>query len=256
MLKIRVIPCLDVKEGRVVKGINFVDLKDAGDPVEQAKIYDDQGADELCFLDITASIEKRDILFDIINKTAKNCFMPLTVGGGIRKVEDVRKLLYAGADKVSINSAAIQEPNLIRESSNRFGKQCIVIAIDAKKSNNINCKSGYEVFSHGGTKNTNLDAVEWAKQCVDFGAGEILLTSMDNDGTKKGFNIQLTNKVTKNINIPVIASGGVGELKHFTEGACKTDASGLLAASVFHYGEFTIKQVKKELNKNGVAVRI
>ena len=256
MLKIRVIPCLDVKEGRVVKGINFVDLKDAGDPVEQAKIYDDQGADELCFLDITASLEKRDILFDIIHKTAKNCFMPLTVGGGVRKVEDVRKLLYSGADKVSINSAAIYEPGLIKESSNRFGKQCIVIAIDAKKTKNKNCKSGYEVFSHGGTKNTNLDAVEWAKQCTDFGAGEILLTSMDNDGTKKGFNIELTNKVTKNINIPVIASGGVGELQHFTEGACKTDATGLLAASVFHYGLFTIKEVKKELNKNGVAVRL
>ena len=256
MLKIRVIPCLDVKEGRVVKGINFVDLKDAGDPVEQAKIYDDQGADELCFLDITASLEKRDLLFDIIHETAKKCFMPLTVGGGVRKVEDVRRLLYSGADKVSINSAAIYEPALIKEASNRFGKQCIVIAIDAKKTKNINCKSGYEVFSHGGTKNTNLDAVEWAKQCDDYGAGEILLTSMDNDGTKKGFNIELTNQVTNNINIPVIASGGVGELKHFTEGACKTDASGLLAASVFHYGKFTINEVKKELYKNGVAVRV
>ncbi len=256
MLKIRVIPCLDVKEGRVVKGINFFDLKDAGDPVEQAKIYDDQGADELCFLDITASIEKRDIIFDIIHKTAKKCFMPLTVGGGVRKVEDVRKLLYYGADKVSINSAAIYEPSLIKNSSNRFGKQCIVIAIDAKKTNNLSCKSGYEVFSHGGTKNTNLDVVEWAKQCAEYGAGEILLTSMDNDGTKKGFNIDLTNKVTKNINIPVIASGGVGELKHFTEGACKTEATGLLAASVFHYGKFTINEVKKELNNYGVAVRI
>ena len=217
MLKIRVIPCLDVKEGRVVKGINFIDLKDAGDPVEQAKIYDDQGADELCFLDITASIEKRDILFDIVNKTAKKCFMPLTVGGGVRKVEDIRKLLYSGADKVSINSAAIYRPQLIKDASNRYGKQCIVIAIDAKKTNRITCKSGYAVYSHGGTKETNLDAVDWAKQCAEFGAGEILLTSMDNDGTKKGFNIDLTNKVTKSLKIPVIASGGVGELKHFTE---------------------------------------
>ncbi len=256
MLKTRVIPCLDVKEGRVVKGINFVDLKDAGDPVEQAKIYDKQGADELCFLDITASIEKRDILFDIVNKTAKKCFMPLTVGGGVKKVEDVRKLLYSGADKVSINSSAIYEPQLIKNASNRFGKQCIVIAIDAKKTCKSSCKSGYEVFSHGGTKETNLDVVDWAKQCADFGAGEILLTSMDNDGTKKGFNIELTNKVTKSIKIPVIASGGVGELKHFTEGACETEATGLLAASVFHFGRFTINEVKKELNKNGVAVRL
>ncbi len=256
MLKIRIIPCLDVKEGRVVKGINFIDLKDAGDPVEQAKTYDEQGADELCFLDITASIEKRDILFDIVNKTAKKCFMPLTVGGGVRKVEDIRKLLYSGADKVSINSAAIYEPQLIKNASNRFGKQCIVIAIDAKKTSKSICKSGYEVFSHGGTKETNLDVVDWSKQCADFGAGEILLTSMDNDGTKKGFNVELTNKVTKSIKIPVIASGGVGELEHFTEGACKTEATGLLAASVFHFGKFTINEVKKELSKNGVAVRL
>ena len=256
MLKIRVIPCLDVKEGRVVKGINFIDLKDAGDPVEQAKIYDEQGADELCFLDITASIEKRDILFDIVNKTAKKCFMPLTVGGGVRKVEDIRKLLYSGADKVSINSAAIYEPQLIKDASDRFGKQCIVIAIDAKKTSKSSCKSGYEVFSHGGTKETNLDVVDWVKQCAVFGAGEVLLTSMDNDGTKKGFNIELTNKVTKSIKIPVIASGGVGELKHFTEGSCETEASGLLAASVFHFGKFTISEVKKELNKNGVSVRL
>jgi len=256
MLKTRIIPCLDVKEGRVVKGINFFDLKDAGDPVEQAQIYDEQGADELCFLDITASLEKRKILFDIINKTAKKCFMPLTVGGGIREVEDIKKLLYYGADKVSINSAAIYNPNLIREASNRFGRQCIVIAIDAKSSKKKSCKSGYEVFSHGGTKETNLDAVAWAKKCVKLGAGEVLLTSMDNDGTKKGFNINLTKKITSNINTPVIASGGVGKLEHFTQGALETGASGLLAASVFHYGKFTINQVKKELNKNGVAVRL
>lgn len=256
MLKIRVIPCLDVKEGRVVKGINFVGLKDAGDPVEQAKIYDKQGADELCFLDITASTEKRGLLFDMINKTAKNCFMPLTVGGGISKIEDIRKLLYSGADKVSINSAAIYKPQLVKDASNRYGKQCIVIAIDAKRTNKTSCKSGYEVFSHGGSKETNIDVVDWARKCEELGAGEILLTSMDNDGTKKGFNIELTNKVTNSVKVPVIASGGVGELKHFTEGASETEASGLLAASVFHYGKFTIHEVKKELDKNGVAVRL
>ncbi len=256
MLKIRIIPCLDVKEGRVVKGINFFDLKDAGDPVEQAQIYNDQGADELCFLDITASLEKRDILFDIINRTAKKCFMPLTVGGGIKEVEDIKKLLYAGADKVSINSAAIYNPKLIQDSSNRFGRQCIVIAIDARKTKKKICKSGYEVFSHGGTKATNIDAVEWAKKSVKLGAGEILLTSMDNDGTERGFNIDLTKKITSSVNTPVIASGGVGKLEHFTEGALETKASGLLAASVFHYGKFTINQVKNELNKNGVPVRI
>lgn len=256
MLKIRIIPCLDVKEGRVVKGINFFNLKDAGDPVEQANIYDRQGADELCFLDITASLEKREILYEIINKTAKKCFMPLTVGGGISQVEDVKKLLYSGADKVSINSAAIYNPNLIKETSDRFGKQCIVIAIDAKKTNKKNCGSGYEVFSHGGTRKTGLDVVDWAKRCEELGAGEVLLTSMDNDGTEKGFNIDLTKKVTLNINIPVIASGGVGELEHFTQGAKETRATGLLAASVFHYGKFTIKQVKEELDLNGVPVRI
>ena len=256
MLKVRIIPCLDVKNGRVVKGINFFDLKDAGDPVEQAKVYDEQGADELCFLDITASLEKREILFDIINKTAKNCFMPLTVGGGVSSVEDVRKMLLAGADKVSINSSAIQNPNLIANASETFGKQCIVIAIDAKKTNNRNIKSGYEVFSHGGTKKTNLDALEWAKKCVLLGAGEILLTSMDNDGTKKGFNIKLTKKITNEISTPVIASGGVGELEHFTKGVKEANVSGLLAASVFHYGKFTIKQVKKELLQEGIPVRV
>ena len=256
MLKNRIIPCLDVKNGRVVKGIKFVDLVDAGDPVEQAKIYDQQGADELCFLDITASIEKRDILFDIVNKTAKKCFMPLTVGGGIKSVKDIKTLLYSGADKVSINSAAIYKPELIKEAADRFGSQCIVIAIDAKKTAKKNLKSGYEVFSHGGTKETNIDVIEWAKKSVNLGAGEILLTSMDSDGTKKGFNIDLTKKVTATVNTPVIASGGVGELKHFTEGATETNASGLLAASVFHYGKFSITEVKRELHKNGVSVRI
>ena len=256
MLKVRIIPCLDVKEGRVVKGINFFDLKDAGDPVEQAQAYDEQGADELCFLDITASLEKREIIYDIINKTAKKCFMPLTVGGGIKEVEDIKKLLYSGADKVSINSAAIYNPKLIKEASDRFGKQCIVIAIDAKKTEKKICKSGFEVFSHGGTKETNLDVVSWAKKCEDLGAGEVLLTSMDNDGTKKGFNISLTKKVASVISIPLIASGGVGELHHFTEVAKKTHASGLLAASVFHFGKFTINEVKKELDNNGVPVRL
>jgi len=256
MLKTRIIPCLDVKEGRVVKGINFFDLKDAGDPVEQAKAYDAQGADELCFLDITASLEKRDILYDIINDTAKKCFMPLTVGGGVKEVDDVKKLLYSGADKVSINSAAIYNPKLIKDASDRFGKQCIVVAIDAKKTNNKVCTSGFEVFSHGGTKGTNLDVLNWVKKCEEFGAGEILLTSMDNDGTEKGFNINLTKKVASIIGIPLIASGGVGKLDHFTEAAIKTQASGLLAASVFHYGKFTINDVKKELKKNGVPVRI
>lgn len=256
MLKTRVIPCLDVKDGRVVKGINFFNLKDAGDPVEQAKIYDLQGADELCFLDITASIEKRDLLYDIINKTAKNCFMPLTVGGGISSIEDIRKLLFYGADKVSINSSAIYNPNLITEAAERFGSQCIVVAIDAKKTNKKNFSSGYEVFSHGGTRETNLDVLKWTKECASLGAGEILLTSMNNDGTKKGFNISLTKMVTDSITIPVIASGGVGELKHFTDGVLKANASGLLAASVFHYGKFTIRQVKKELYNAGIPVRI
>ena len=256
MLKTRIIPCLDVDNGRVVKGINFISLKDAGDPVEQATVYSKEGADEITFLDITATHQKRKPMLDIIKKTAEKCFVPLTVGGGIRDVKGVTDFLLAGADKVSINSAAIKNPRLIEECSNKFGNQCIVIAIDAKKTCKSSCKSGYEVFSHGGTKETNLDVVDWVKQCADFGAGEILLTSMDNDGTKKGFNIELTNKVTKSIKIPVIASGGVGELKHFTEGACETDASGLLAESDFHFGKFTINEVKKELNKNGVAVRL
>ena len=256
MLKTRIIPCLDVKEGRVVKGINFFNLRDAGDPVEQAKIYDEQGADELCFLDITASIEKRDILFDIINKTANKCFMPLTVGGGINSVDDIKKLLFSGADKVSINSSAISNPNLITKAADRFGSQCIVVAIDAKKTNKKNFISGYEVFSHGGTKETGLDALKWAKKAVALGAGEILLTSMDNDGTKKGFNINLTRKITNIVNTPVIASGGVGKLEHFIEGAKETKATGLLAASVFHYGKLTIREVKKVLSKEGIPVRI
>ena len=255
MLKVRIIPCLDVKEGRVVKGINFFDLKDAGDPVEQAKIYDEQGADELCFLDITASLEKRDILFDIISRTASKCFMPLTVGGGVKEVEDIRNLLFAGADKVSINSSAIINPKLIEMGANEFGSQCIVVAIDAKATNNKSIKSGYEVFSHGGTRPTGLDAVQWAEKVVERGAGEILLTSMDQDGTKKGFNLDLTNKVSSVINTPLIASGGVGEPKHFIEGF-NAGASGLLAASIFHFGKFSINEVKKILYQEGIPVRI
>ena len=256
MLKVRIIPCLDVKDGRVVKGINFFDLKDAGDPVRQAQIYDKQGADELCFLDIAASLEKRNIILEMINRVAKKCFMPLTIGGGISSVKDIRNLLNAGADKISINSSAIKNPNLIRKAANNFGSQCIVVAIDAKATIEREMPSGYQVFSYGGTKATGLDAVEWAKQAVKMGAGEILLTSMDNDGTKKGFNLDLTKKVTSSINTPVIASGGVGDLKHFVSGFKQGGASGLLAASVFHYGQFTIKDVKRVLLDEGIPVRI
>ncbi len=256
MLKVRIIPCLDVKEGRVVKGINFLDLQDAGDPIEQAKAYDQQGADELCFLDITASIEKRGIILDIINQTATKCFMPLTVGGGVGSVQDMRKLLYAGADKVSINTAAIKNPSLISDGANNFGNQCIVVAIDAKASDSLNIKSGYEVFSHGGTQPTNIDVVDWAKIAEKNGAGEILLTSMDRDGTKKGFNIEITSKVTNSVSIPVIASGGVGRPEHFVEGVKKGGASGLLAASIFHYGKYSIEDVKKVLSKEGIPVRM
>ena len=256
MLKVRIIPCLDVKDGRVVKGINFLNLKDAGDPVEQAKVYDKQGADELCFLDITASLEKRGLILDIINKTAVKCFMPLTVGGGVRSVEDIRKLLYAGADKVSINSAALYNSKLISEAANNFGSQCIVVAVDVKATKNVDIKSGYEVFSHGGTRPTKIDAIEWVKLAESKGAGEILLTSMDRDGTKKGFNNNITRKVVDNINIPVIASGGVGSPRHFVDGVKKGGASGLLAASIFHFGKYSIADVKNVLSKEGIPVRI
>ncbi len=256
MLKLRIIPCLDVKDGRVVKGINFIDLIDAGDPIESAKVYDEQGADELCFLDITASLENRGLLFDIVNNTAKKCFMPLTVGGGVKNVEDIRKLLFAGADKVSINSAAISNPNLISDGANNFGNQCIVVAIDAKATKNSRIKSGYEVFSHGGTTATNIDAVEWAKKAVNCGAGELLITSMDRDGTKKGFDLDLTKKISSRVSVPIVASGGVGSLKDFVDGFKKGGATGLLAASVFHFGNFTIKEVKKKLKAEGLPVRI
>jgi cyclase len=252
MLKIRVIPCLDVKDGRVVKGVNFVDLKDAGDPVEQAKIYDEAGADELCFLDITASSENRATLYDAVRRTAEQCFMPLTVGGGVRAVEDIRTLLLAGADKTSINTAAVARPDLVREAAEKFGAQCIVVAIDAKSSG----PGKWEVFTHGGRKATGIDAVEWAKRMAELGAGEILLTSMDRDGTKLGFDLGLTRAVADAVKVPVIASGGVGSLDDLVQGVIEGHASAVLAASIFHFGEFTIAQAKARLKAAGIPVRL
>ena len=250
MLKTRIIPCLDVKEGRVVKGINFIDLIDAGDPVEQASYYSKNGADEICFLDITASIEKRKTIVSIVEKTAEKVFIPLTVGGGVSSVENIRDLLKAGADKVSINTAGIINEKLISASAERFGSQCIVAAVDAKKENNT-----WTVYSHGGTKKTGLDAIEWMTKLEKLGAGEILLTSMDKDGTKSGFDLELLKKVTSKLNIPVIASGGVGKLEHFKDGVTIGGASALLAASVFHFDEFSISEVKEYLFNNKVKVR-
>ena len=252
MLKNRIIPCLDVKDGRVVKGINFVDLVDAGDPVEQASIYNKNGADEICFLDITASSDKRDILLDTVKKTAECCFVPLTVGGGVRSIQDIRKLLLAGADKVSINTAAIKNPELIKESSNKFGSQCIVVAIDAKKT----AENKWTVFTHGGREATELDAVEFAKLAEKNGAGEILLTSMDRDGTKEGYDIELTKKISSSLNIPVVASGGVGNLEHLKDGILDGGASAVLAASIFHFGEYSIQEAKEYLKKENVPVRL
>jgi len=252
MLKNRIIPCLDVKNGRVVKGINFVELKDAGDPVEQAKVYSDSGADEICFLDITASNENRETIYEVVKKTSKNCFVPLTVGGGVRSIEDINKLLNCGADKVSINTAAVQNQNLIKEAAKRFGSQCIVVAIDAKRTD----KNKWSVFTHGGRERTDIDAIEYAKISESNGAGEILLTSMDKDGTQSGYDIQLTSKITKSINIPVIASGGVGTLDHLKDGIVKGGASAVLAASIFHFGTFSIKEAKEYLKSKNVSVRI
>ena len=252
MLKNRIIPCLDVKNGRVVKGINFVELKDAGDPVEQAKIYSEGGADEICFLDITASNENRETIIDIVRKTAKECFVPLTVGGGVRTIQNITDLLLAGADKVSINTAAVKDINFVKEASKKFGSQCIVVAIDAKK---ISDKK-WNVFTHGGRNKTEIDAIEFAKDVEKNGAGEILLTSMDKDGTKSGYDVDLLKSITECNNIPVIASGGVGTLDHLYDGIVKGGASAVLAASIFHYGEFKIKEAKEYLNSKNVSVRL
>ena len=251
MLKVRVIPCLDVKDGRVVKGVNFVDLRDAGDPVEQAKVYDREGADELCFLDITASSDNRDIILDVVSRTAEACFMPLTVGGGVRTLDDIRRLLLAGADKVSINTAAVKTPEFVREAAKKFGSQCIVVAIDAKATG----LGAWEVFTHGGRNPTGLDAVEWATRMESYGAGEILLTSMDRDGTKAGFDNELTRAIADTVSIPVIASGGVGTLDHMVDGVREGHASAVLAASIFHFGEHSIAETKAHMAAAGVAVR-
>ena len=252
MLKIRLIPCLDVKDGRVVKGVNFVDLRDAGDPVEQAKIYDKAGADELCFLDITASHENRDTIFDVVSRTAEQCFMPLMVGGGVRTLEDVRKLLLAGADKVSINTAAVRDRDFVRQAAEKFGSQCIVVAIDGKAV----APDRWEIFTHGGRNATGIDALAYAQEVVSLGAGEILLTSMDRDGTKKGFDIPLTRAIADGITVPVIASGGVGTLDHLVEGVRAAHASAVLAASIFHFGEYSIAQAKQHMHKAGIPVRL
>lgn len=251
MLKLRVIPCLDVKDGRVVKGVNFVSLRDAGDPVEQAAVYDAAGADELTFLDITASHENRDTILDVVSRTAARVFLPLTVGGGIRAVEDMRRLLLAGADKCSMNSAAIARPELIREAAEKFGSQCVVVAADAKRTG----PQHWSIFTHGGRRDTGIDAVQWCRQAAELGAGEILLTSMDRDGTGLGFDLDLLRLVCGAVRVPVIASGGVGTLQHFVEGA-QAGATGLLAASVFHFGAFTIAQVKAALYEAGLPVRL
>ena len=251
MLKNRIIPCLDVKNGRVVKGINFLNLKDAGDPVEQAKIYSEGGADEICFLDITASNENRETIFDVVKKTSENCFVPLTVGGGIKKLEDIDKLLISGADKVSINTSAVNDKSLIEQGSKKFGAQCIVVAIDAKK-----IKNKWEIYTHGGKSQTGIDAIDFAKRMEDCGAGELLVTSMDRDGTQKGYDTSLILEISKNVNIPIIASGGVGNLEHLEEGITKGHANALLAASIFHYGKYSILDVKRYLDLKKIPVRL
>ncbi len=256
MLKVRIIPCLDVKDGRVVKGVNFVDLIDAGDPVEAAAAYDAAGADELCFLDITASHENRDTIFGIVERTAERCFMPLTVGGGVRTVDDIRKLLEAGADKVSINTAAVFNRQFVKEASEKFGAQCIVVAIDAKRVSGEGEPPKWEIFTHGGRKPTGIDAIEYAKEVVALGAGEILLTSMDRDGTKAGFDVALTRAISDAVNVPVIASGGVGTLDHLVDGVKEGHASAVLAASIFHFGTYTIGEAKVHMAKAGLPMRM
>jgi cyclase len=251
MLKLRIIPCLDVKDGRVVKGVNFVNLRDAGDPVEQAAIYDAAGADELTFLDITASHEQRDTILDVVSRTASRIFLPFTVGGGVRSTEDMRRLLLAGADKCGINSAAVARPELVAEAARKFGSQCVVAAVDARSDG----RGGWEVYTHGGRTPTGIDAVAWCRRLESLGAGEILLTSMDRDGTRSGFDLSLLSAVSHAVRLPIVASGGVGELSHFIDGA-RTGATGLLAASVFHFGEFTIAEVKRALAHAGLPVRM
>ena len=251
MLKNRIIPCLDVKNGRVVKGINFVDLKDAGDPVEQAKIYSDGGADEICFLDITASNENRNTIYEVVEKTSKKCFVPLTVGGGVRSINDISKLLNCGADKVSINTAAVNDKQIVVDSSKKFGSQCIVVAIDAKKNGDI-----WEIYTHGGRNKTGIDALKFSKEMEKSGAGELLVTSMDRDGTQVGYDIDLMYRISSAVNIPVIASGGVGNLDHLVDGIKLGNASAVLAASIFHYGKYSVKQAKEYLDSKGIPVRI
>ena len=256
MFKVRLIPCLDVKDGRVVKGVKFLDLRDAGDPVEAAIAYDAAGADELTFLDITASSENRGIILDVVRRTAEACFMPVTVGGGVRSVDDIRALLKSGADKVSINTAAVKRPEFVKEAAEKFGDQCIVVAIDAKKVSKEGEPPRWEIFTHGGRNPTGIDAIEYARTVAAHGAGEILLTSMDRDGTKQGFDIALTRTISDSVNIPVVASGGVGNLDHLVAGIREGHASAVLAASIFHFGEFTVRQAKDYMAKAGLPVRL